>query len=272
MMGLMDIDSMRAAWQEDGYFFLRSLIAPSRIDAILTEVVETIRSNPPASHVGEVSYFSGSDYLIFPEVRPSPAAVNPEDRVAKVFSCHMSGASREIAEHPEIVAVVTELLGRSDIDCFQSQFILKNPGVIGQPWHQDAYYFRFDRQPQVGVWLALGEATLENGCLWVTPGSHRDLRVFHHVPDRRPAAVQAYMEIVDQDVSNQVPAVMHPGDVLFFHSYLMHRSTDNVADTRRAAMVYHYAEAGTKAVSSELERALCRVNRWLPVRRTEPAA
>ena len=109
-----------------------------------------------------------------------------------------------------------------DIDCFQSQFIFKNPGVIGQPWHQDSYYFRFDRQPQVGVWLALSEATLENGCLWVVPGSHAKREIFEHIPDRRPAANRGYQEIVNQDVARQVPALMQPGDVLFFDSYLMH--------------------------------------------------
>jgi ectoine hydroxylase-related dioxygenase (phytanoyl-CoA dioxygenase family) len=268
----MNIDSMRSAWQQDGYFFLRGMIAPQQVEAILAEVVAAVRDDPPARHPGETAYFSGNDYLIFPEVRPSPTAVHPEDRIAKVFNCHVMGVAREIAEHPDIVTVVSALLERDAIDCFQSQFILKNPGVIGQPWHQDAYYFRFDRQPQVGVWLALEEATLDNGCLWVTPGSHRENRVFEHVPDRRPAAVQAYMEIVGQDVSGQVPALMQPGDVLFFHSYLMHQSTDNIAATRRAAMVYHYAEAGTRALSPKLEQTLGRVNRWLPVRRADSAA
>ncbi|HEX7034888.1 MAG TPA: phytanoyl-CoA dioxygenase family protein [Pseudomonadales bacterium] len=263
----MSTGSLRAAWDRDGYFFIRGMIDPDRARAMEQEIFEVIRRDPPADHPGESSYFTDDDHLIFPEVAPSPRAVHPEDTIAKVFNCHTGGIAREIAEHPEIVELVAGLLDRPDIDCFQSQFILKNPGVIGQPWHQDAYYFRFDRQPQVGVWLALERATRENGCLWVVPGSHREQRVFRHVPDRRPAAVQAYMEIVDEDTSGEVPALMEPGDVLFFHSYLMHRSTDNVADTRRAAMVYHYGEAGTRPLTFEIARALARVNRWLPVRR-----
>jgi ectoine hydroxylase-related dioxygenase (phytanoyl-CoA dioxygenase family) len=142
--------------------------------------------------------------------------------------------------------------------------------VIGQPWHQDSYYFRFDTQPQVGVWVALSRATLENGCLWVLPGSHRG-EVFKHIPDRRPAANRAYMEIVSEDDSARVPALMEPGDVLFFHSYLMHMSTDNVATERRAAMVYHYARAGTKAETPEIAKSLTHVNRWIPVRRRKAA-
>jgi ectoine hydroxylase-related dioxygenase (phytanoyl-CoA dioxygenase family) len=65
---------------------------------------------------------------------------------------------------------------------------------------------------------------------------------------------------------------MAPGDVLFFHSYLMHMSTDNVAHERRAAMVYHYARAGTQAINAEAAAALAPVNRWIPIRRKEAEA
>jgi phytanoyl-CoA hydroxylase len=183
-----------------------------------------------------------------------------------VFNCHTEGLAHEIASRAAVVDVVAELLG-PDVDCFQSQFIFKNPGVVGQPWHQDSYYFAFDKQPQVGVWVALTAATIENGCLWVVPGSHRAGKIFQHVPDRRPEANRGYLEIVDQDVANRQPCLMQPGDVLFFHSFLMHMSTDNVAHDRRAAMVYHYGRPGSKALAPEYAEALARVNRWISVRR-----
>jgi ectoine hydroxylase-related dioxygenase (phytanoyl-CoA dioxygenase family) len=268
----MNLDAMQAAWRDDGYCFVRGLVDVSQVRRVEQEVVEAIRNDPPERHSGEIAYLSGADYYIYPETQPSPAAVNAEDRISKVFNCHVSGTTRAIAQRPDIIEAATSLLGSADIDCFQSQFIFKNPGVIGQPWHQDSYYFRFNRQPQVGVWLALSAATLENGCLWVVPGSHRRQALFEHVPDRRPAANRGYQEIVDQDVSRQIPALMQPGDVLFFHSYLMHRSTDNVADVRRAAMVYHYASAGTRALTPEIELALRNVNRWIAVSRGARAA
>jgi phytanoyl-CoA hydroxylase len=265
----MDASERRAAWNEQGFFILRGLIPAGEAAAMEEEVIDRIRANPPEDHPGETLYQAGPNYAIFPEKAPSPSAVNPEDRIAKVFNCHAEGKAREIAERPEIVDLVAEILG-GELDCFQSQFIFKNPGVIGQPWHQDSYYFRFDRQPQVGVWVALSRATLENGCLWVLPGSHKGA-IRDHVPDRRPAANRAYTEIVSDDDSAREPALMEPGDVLFFHSYLMHMSTDNVADERRSAMVYHYARAGTRAENEEVAATLSHVNRWIPVRRLEDA-
>jgi len=258
--------AQRDAWDRDGFFFLRGAVGADVVEAVEAEVIETIRADPPERHPDEIAYLSGENHLIFPETGASPSAVNPEDLISKVFNCHAEGASRRLAETPELTELVADLLG-PDIDCFQSQFIFKNPGVIGQPWHQDSFYFRFDRQPQVGVWVALSEATLENGCLWVLPGSHAAGRIFTHIPDRRPVANRGYLEIVDQDTSAKIPATMAPGDVLFFHSYLMHMSTDNVADQRRSAMVCHYGRAGTEVLNPDAAKALARVNRWLPVRR-----
>ncbi|MDP3745730.1 MAG: phytanoyl-CoA dioxygenase family protein [Phenylobacterium sp.] len=261
----MDRDAQQTAWRDDGFFVLRGLVSPDEAKACEDEVIDRIRADPPERHAGEIAYMSGPNYLIYPETEPSRGAANPEDRVSKVFNCHVEGAARAIAERQAIVDVVESLLG-PDLDCFQSQFIFKNPGVIGQPWHQDSYYFRFDRQPQIGVWVALSRATLENGCLWVLPGSHKG-EIHEHVPDRRPAANRGYLEIVGEDTSPRIPSLMEPGDVLFFHSYLMHMSTDNVADERRAAMVYHYGRAGTQAETPAAAAQLSRVNRWLPVRR-----
>ena len=265
----MDAAARRTAWNEQGYFMVPGLVPVADAKRMEDEAIEQIRADPPEAHPGEVLYFAGPNYAIFPEKQPSPTAVNPEDKIAKVFNCHAEGYGRELAQRKEIVDLVAEILGQ-DVDCFQSQFILKNPGVIGQPWHQDSYYFTFNNAPQVGVWVALSRATLENGCLWVLPSSHKG-PIYEHIPDLRPAANRAYMEIVSEDDSARLPALMQPGDVLFFHSYLMHMSTDNVADERRAAMVYHYARAGTHADTPEREAALRNVNRWVPVRRREAA-
>ncbi len=60
---------------------------------------------------------------------------------------------------------------------------------------------------------------------------------------------------------------MAPGDVLLFDSHLMHRSTDNLSSTRRAAMVFHLAAAGT--IDRTVEQRGYTVNDWIPARRTD---
>ncbi len=174
------------------------------------------------------------------------AASAPEDQVSKLFNLHRRGAFAEVARHPGVLAVLGGLLGPA-VDCFNSQFIFKNPGAWGQPWHQDSLYFDLDRVPQVGMWLATSPATPHNGCRFVAPGSHVE-PLHHHVPDRRPDANLGYLAIVDHDFSGEVAVEMEPGDVLLFHSFLMHRSGDNGSARRRTALVHHYTPTGTAPV------------------------
>ncbi len=257
----------REQWECDGFFLRRALVPRAACDAVVDELVGICRAHPPSAHAGEAFYNAG-DYRITTETVPTAARRQAEDEVSKVFNSHALGRAKALGESAALAAPMCDLLG-PDIDCFQSQFILKNPGVIGQPWHQDSYYFYFDKQPQTAAWVALSRATLKNGCLWVLPGSHKQ-PIHRHVPDRRPAANKGYLEIVDADFSGRVAVTMEQGDVLYFHSFLMHMSTDNEAGERRAAMVYHYGRAGT-AIKPDLPTAMAAslnaVNRWVPVRR-----
>ncbi len=193
----------------------------------------------------------------------------PEDLVSKIFRLHRRGSFRAFLRDPRVVEIVVDAIG-PDVDCFLSQFIFKNPEAWGQPWHQDAWYFPFEpARPVVGLWLAITEATLENGCLHVLPGSQTE-PVHHHVPDPRPSSLYGYVEIVDHDMSASEPCLMAPGDLLVFDSHLMHRSTDNVSDAIRAAMVWHFATAGTKDPGMQVapDRWVpSPVNDWMPVTR-----
>ena len=245
--------TQRREWEEDGFFFVRGFAPKSVTDAMLSRVIEICREGRGQLLVEEK--------LILPESNLREGAQesdSAESLVSKVFKLHRDGVFCEFIDSKPVVEISRDLLG-SDIDCFLSQFIFKNPGAWGQPWHQDEYYFPFDRHPQVGFWLAVSDATLENGCLHVLPGSHRE-PVHEHVPDRRPNANVGYVEIVDHDMANQVPVVMDAGDLLVFHSRLMHCSTDNESSSPRAAMVYHVAERGTVDNTGH-----SLVNDWMPI-------
>src|SRR5260370_4437763 len=111
--------------------------------------------------------------LVLREKKANELAKNPEDNIGKVCRLHRDPLFKKHVEDPAVIDIASELLG-PEIDCFLSQFIFKNHGAMGQPWHQDSYYFAFDTRPQVGIWLAFTEATLANGCLYVMPGSHRE--------------------------------------------------------------------------------------------------
>ena len=236
-------------WDEKGFFIIRKFAPIAVCRAMHQRVVEICRLNAAGERAPNV--------LVLPENKPNTLAQNPEDNIGKVFRLHRDPLFKKHVEDPAVLDIVSDLLG-PNLDCFLSQFIFKNHGAMGQPWHQDSYYFPFDNRPQVGIWLAVTEATLANGCLHVMPGSHRE-PVHTHVPDRRPDAQYGYTEIVDYDMSNSVPVLMQVGDLLVFHSHLMHCSTDNESKGIRAAMVWHYTKSGT------IDRTLEKLGRENPV-------
>jgi ectoine hydroxylase-related dioxygenase (phytanoyl-CoA dioxygenase family) len=235
-------EARREAFDRDGFVRLPGFADTATCTAMLDRVVTLAREH--AGGEGRVG-------LVLPEANlASSGALRPEDLVSKVFLLHRDEVFGAFARSPRVTDLVAELIA-PELDCFLSQFIFKNPGAWGQPWHQDSYYFPFEpARPIVGVWLAVTEATLGNGCLHVLPGSHRE-PVHEHVPDRRPRANIGYVEIVDHDMTGAVPVLMEPGDLLLFDSHLMHRSTDNTTDGIRAAMVYHYAATGTKVLAAK---------------------
>jgi ectoine hydroxylase-related dioxygenase (phytanoyl-CoA dioxygenase family) len=249
--------AQRLSWERDGFFIVSEFATPGTLDGMVARVTELARLADREQPIG--------DAYVVPE-QALAAAEQPEDRLSKLFRVHRSDSIfRAFALNDPLLDLVEAILG-PELDCFLSQFIFKMPGALGQPWHQDAFYFPFDRGPQVGAWLAVSDSTPENGPLWVLPGSHRE-PIHAVVKDRREHANLAYVEIVDHDMTEAVPVLMRAGDLLLFHSHLMHKSTDNVSNGRRAAMVYHFGEAGT-VDRSEVKWGLTPPNiDWMPVRR-----
>ena len=89
----------------------------------------------------------------------------------------------------------------------------------------------------------------------------------HHIKDQREGANLGYVEIVDHDMSQSESCLLQPGDLLVFDSHLMHRSTDNVSNSIRAAMVWHFAAAGSVDLGSTDDkgnRIASPVTDWMP--------
>jgi len=251
MRSALSADETAAYWR-DGFVRLPGYAERSVCDAMLARVVEIAETKAADPRAGPG--------LLLPEANLRGRTGRPAELASKIFRLHREPLFGDFARDPALTSLVAALVA-PDLDCFLSQFIFKNPGAWGQPWHQDSYYFPFEPpRPVVGVWLAVSEATLENGCLHVLPGSHVE-PVHEHVPDRRPGALYGYMEIVDHDMGADTPVLMQPGDLLLFDSHLMHRSTDNVSNGLRAAMVYHYARTDTHDRTLELKGYT--INDWI---------
>jgi len=251
-------EDQKQSWNNSGYILIPNFVNKKFCDDMNNEVREIIKSIIPEDSAFSHAY-AGEGHIAIREMKPSDNAKTIEDEISKLFRIHSKGIFNSFIKNEKLVNLLEDILG-PDIDCFLSQFIFKNPGAWGQPWHQDSSYFPFDKEPQVAAWLATSEATLENGCLVVLPGSHQE-HLHEHLPDERKGSNYGYTEIKDHDFSHETPMTLNTGDLLLFHSFLMHKSFDNKSNFRRTAMVYHFAETGTSF--GEVDSP---TNEWISIR------
>lgn len=145
----------------------------------------------------------------------------------------------------KMVTAVQQLLGEGAKVChFHSKLMQKEPKVGGAwEWHQDYGYwyknqFMFPDE-LISVMVALTPANKENGCLQVIKGSHKLGRVNHGFSGEQ---VGADMQMVNNALKTMelVYAELEPGDALFFHSNLLHRSEANLSDYPRWSIISCY--------------------------------
>ncbi|MCH8289478.1 phytanoyl-CoA dioxygenase family protein [Candidatus Poribacteria bacterium] len=139
-----------------------------------------------------------------------------------------------MASHPGLIAVLTRLIGETPV-LFQDMALCKPPRVGSEkPWHQDCAYFNIPLGTTVAaVWIALDEATAENGCMHVIPGSHKTPTVHFKRRD---------WQICDTDVAadRDVMVPLKPGGCLFWHGLTHHGTPANLSDKGRRALQLHY--------------------------------
>lgn len=222
----------RAAFFEDnGYLVVPGLVESAAVAALRHEAADICRGRR-----GPVDGLEATD--------------DPDDdAVMRRYLCihfphKISAAMRAALAAPPIVEVLAELIG-PNVKCMQSMLFIKHAGKPGQAWHQDEYFIPTRDRSLAAAWIALDDATRENGTLWVLPGSHRNGVLWPMGPHDRDDEFDPGHEARDfpfdesQAVSCEVPA----GGVVFFSGYLLHRSFRNRSTGFRRALVNHYMSA-----------------------------
>jgi len=144
----------------------------------------------------------------------------------------------------QIVSAVQTLLGEGEVCHFHSKLMQKEPKVGGAwEWHQDyGYWYKngfLYPEALISVMLALTEATKQNGCLQVLKGSHKMGRFEHLFAGEQQGADMPFVEEALKRCE-RVYVELQPGDMLFFHSNLLHMSEANLSDKARWSLISAY--------------------------------
>jgi ectoine hydroxylase-related dioxygenase (phytanoyl-CoA dioxygenase family) len=161
---------------------------------------------------------------------------------------------------PSVLDRVESVLG-PDVVLWRSNVWHKAPDAPAVAWHQDLTHWPLDPMINVSVWLALTEATVENGCVEVVPGSHHDVR---RVEDEgRGDPFRETIVTTAADEESAVPMVLEPGEYFIFSEKLVHRSGINYSTAPRTGVVSRFT---TPAVLVDHDRLLDGAHRNVVVR------
>lgn len=156
----------------------------------------------------------------------------------QVQSRHMDRRTiYDLASHPAIVERINSLIG-PDLVLWATMFWVKNPGDKEIPWHQDFNYWPIDPPLNLSAWIAIDEATVENSCVNLIPGSHK--KALRHVKSTGDMAFQEMADGTSFDPKRAVSMVLKPGQFFLFSERTLHQSNANVSQKRRLGMTCRY--------------------------------
>lgn len=160
-------------------------------------------------------------------------------------------AVEALARDARLVALVELILG-AGVSVYFSQIFFKPPEGGGpKPAHQDNFYFGpTDRDGIVTAWVALDDATLENGCLYFGDGSNAGPVYGHVAPEAEPFNLQLPPAVLDKQP--MTPAPVRKGGVSFHHGNTFHQSGPNHSTSWRRACALHYVKNGVEFATPAL--------------------
>jgi ectoine hydroxylase-related dioxygenase (phytanoyl-CoA dioxygenase family) len=181
--------------------------------------------------------------------------LGPDERAPVLQIVNIWQSSPAFLEHvaiPEITEAVAQLSGDDLLRVWHDQ-VQSKPEKAGCPttWHQDwPLWPIIEPANLISAWVPFQDATIENGCMWMVPGSHlwgdqqayldtaEHFQPTHNDPSRLPEGARL----------DAVPVEVKKGECHLHHCLTWHGSRANRTDGMRAAMAVHYMPADTRYV------------------------
>lgn len=246
-----------AQYDREGFLILSGFVETQSCDRLRARAEELVRDFDPSGVVSIFStkeqdrhsddYFLGSSDKIrffFEEDAFTPEGTlkqSKEQSLNKIgHALHdLDPAFSEFSRTPDIVQLVSDLgIGRPLL--LQGMYIFKQPRIGGEvTCHQDSAFLYNEPMDIAGLWFALEDATLENGCLWAIPGGHK---LGLKSRWRRNAAGGMEFDVYDSSSwpeESLVPLEVSKGSLIILSGLLPHKSMANRSEKSRHAYTLH---------------------------------
>jgi ectoine hydroxylase-related dioxygenase (phytanoyl-CoA dioxygenase family) len=164
----------------------------------------------------------------------------------------------ELASQPRILDVIEALMG-PDVLVLSTHVFCKYPNARPSvaatqkfvAWHQDVTYWGLEPPYALTAWYAIDDSDVENGCMRVIPGSHRD-GIMEHGKSTKPGNLLSINQEVRSEVddSSAIDLVLQAGQISIHHGHLIHGSNSNRSDRRRCGLTIRYCPPNVKPITA----------------------
>jgi phytanoyl-CoA hydroxylase len=238
----MDSQQQRAFFADQGYLVVDDLLDRNEISESRREIERLYqlaadldaREDPMCSHFQREPF--AQDHA--PDSPPVLRKIENTRALSAFFA--------RLSAHPRLVAIVQNLLG-NDLLLFRSTLMLK-PALHGSAHalHQDSAYWPMEPPALATVSIALDDATSQNGCINVIPGSHHwGLQKWGHIAQAQDAPLSNRDDI---DLDHQLAVELKAGSAVIFHSLMVHGSGPNRTSKSRNTALYAYFSPNVRYV------------------------
>lgn len=222
-------DMQVAGYRQDGFVVVEDIFSADEIGRMVAVLDELIEQAKGLTEHDDVYDLEPSHTPDIPRVR----------RIKLPFKVHP--IYRQMAEHPRLVAVLSQLLG-PDLRLHGGKVNLKSAD-FGAPveWHQDWAFYPHTNDDVLAVGVMLDDMTLDNGPMLMVPGTHRGPTYDHHQDGRFVGGMDP--EQCALDFSKAVPVTGKAGACSFHHVRAVHGSAQNTSGDDRRLLLYQVAAA-----------------------------
>jgi phytanoyl-CoA hydroxylase len=228
-------------FKRDGYLVIPNFLTPAELADVKADIDRVCRENAHLTKdTGGFNLEKEGGYA-FDQTK---AALRP-GMLRKIQGAvkYVPGVKR-VFTSKKMLDCMEDIMGPSLY--YHSSKVMFKPANGGspKPWHQDAAYWKNYEPNQVTVWIAIDDATEENGCVWGLPGSHK-LGLVPHVKE------ELQVPESEIDMKKAAPVPVKAGGLLIFHSLVLHMSKANTSDKPRCAIICDYDPSPYPAIDAK---------------------
>jgi ectoine hydroxylase-related dioxygenase (phytanoyl-CoA dioxygenase family) len=223
-----------AFFQENGYIVIEDFLSADELEQWRSAVTEAVEKRNGHKLPGKAKVYGEGDD------KDKDYFDNVFDQLLNLW---MDNAGvRNLMLDERIGRMAAQLSGADGIRIWHDQALIKKPWANPTSWHLDAPYWSFTDRRALSIWVALDDATLENGCLFFIPGSHKSTRYeIAGIGKNMGDIFKAYPEF---RYAKSVAAPMKAGSCSFHNGLTIHGAHANMTSGFRRAMTCAYMPDG----------------------------